>query len=243
MVDLIHHTYFYGIWQMGMKDRSLIDKINPTFIALTATAIHHFLSAWKTGKFGVLPEFGPGGGAQPKCDTRNINHVVDNACTDVFCHLNADFRCSLLEIQAKKINHICRMIRRRIHSTGMDPAMAQPHNYQGSFDEDLLDQVLEEVIEQPNNSFNRLSSFVTATEPSMWFPAVLPMGGSAIASSSPPIPCSDSNSNSNNITNITSIENTGLVNGTSIVEGAMLLGGSKWCQWLDSGFRLCAMLS
>jgi len=42
---------------MGMKDRSLIDKINPTFIALTATAIHHCLSAWKTGEFRVPPEF------------------------------------------------------------------------------------------------------------------------------------------------------------------------------------------
>jgi hypothetical protein len=34
---------------MEMKDRSLIDKINPTFIAFTATAIHQCLSAWKTG--------------------------------------------------------------------------------------------------------------------------------------------------------------------------------------------------
>jgi len=41
------------------------------------------------------------------------------------------------------------------------------------------------------------------------------MGESAISSSSKPIPCSDSNSNSNDITsitNITSIGNAGLVN-------------------------------
>jgi len=111
IVDLIHWTYFYGIRQMGMNDRSLIDKINPTFIALTAMAIHHCLSAWKTGKLRVPPEFGPGGGAQRKCDTRNINHAVNNACTDVFCCLNADFRSSSPEVQAKKIDNICSMIR------------------------------------------------------------------------------------------------------------------------------------
>jgi hypothetical protein len=65
-VDLIHQIYFYGIWQMGMKDRSLIDKINPTFIALTATAIHHYQSAWKTDVFRVPPVFSPRGGAQHK---------------------------------------------------------------------------------------------------------------------------------------------------------------------------------
>jgi hypothetical protein len=212
---------------MGMKDRSLIDKINPTFIALTATAIHHCLSAWKTGEFRVPPEFGPGGGAQRKCDTRNINHAVNNACTDVFRRLDADFRSSSPEVQAKKIDNIRSMIRRRIHSTGTDPAMAQPHNDQGSFDEDFLDYVPEELIEQPDNSFNRLSSFVAATEASMRFSAVLP----AIASSSQPVPCSNSNSNSNSndITNMTSVENTGLVDGSTIVEGAMSLGGSEWC--------------
>jgi len=153
----------------------LIDKINPTFVALTATAIHHCLSAWTTGEFKVPPEFGPGGGAQCKCDTTNVNHAVNNACTDVFRHLDADFRSSSPEVQAKKIDNICSMIRRRIHSTGTDPAMAQPHNDQGSFDEDFLDYILEELIEPPDNSFNRLSSFVAATEASMQFSAVLPV--------------------------------------------------------------------
>jgi len=83
---------------MGMKDRSLIDKINPTFIAVTATAIHHCLSAWKSGKFSVPPEFGPEGGAQHKCDKRNINLMVNNACTDVFHRLDADFRSSSPEV-------------------------------------------------------------------------------------------------------------------------------------------------
>jgi hypothetical protein len=48
---------------MGMIDRSLIDKINLTFIALTAMAIPHCLSPWNAGEFPVTPEFGPGGGA------------------------------------------------------------------------------------------------------------------------------------------------------------------------------------
>jgi hypothetical protein len=101
-VDLIHWTYFYGIRQVGMKERSLIDKINPTFIALTATAIHECVSTWKTGEFRVPPEFGPGGGAEGKCDTRNINDTVNNASTDVFRHLDADFCSSSPEVQAKR---------------------------------------------------------------------------------------------------------------------------------------------
>jgi len=110
IVDHIHQRYFYGIRQMGMKDRSLIDKINLTFIALTATAIHHCLLACETGKFRVPPEFGPGGGAQCKWDTRNTNHAVNNACTDVFCRLDTDFRSSLPEVQAKTIDDVRRMI-------------------------------------------------------------------------------------------------------------------------------------
>jgi len=63
------------------------------------------------------------------------------------------------------------------------------------------------------------------TEASIQFSPVLPMGASAITSSSHPFPCSDSNSNSNNLTNISGIEITGLVDGSVIVEGAMSLGG------------------
>jgi len=82
--------------------------------------------------------------------------------------------------------------------------------------------------EQPNNAFNHVSSLVTATEATMPFSAVQPMGWSAIARSSQPGFCSDSNSNSNDITsipNMTSIENTGSVDGIMIVQGAMSLGG------------------
>jgi hypothetical protein len=106
--------------------------------------------------------------------------------------------------------------------------MTQPYNDQGSDDEDFFDYAPEELIDQPGNSFNHLSSFVAATEDSMRFSAVLPMGGSVIASHSQPIPCSNSNSNSNNInsiTNMTHIENTGLGDGCTIVEGATSLGG------------------
>jgi hypothetical protein len=91
-----------------------------------------------------------------------------------------DFSSSSPAVQAKTIDNIRSMICQRIHSTGTDPVMAQPHNNQGSFHEDFLDYVPEELIEQPDNSFNRLSSFVDNTEASMRFSAVLP----AIASSS-----------------------------------------------------------
>jgi hypothetical protein len=117
------------------------------------------------------------------------------------------------------------MICQKIHSTGTDPAMAQPFNNQGSIHEDFLDYVPEELIEQPNNSFNRLSSFVAATEGSMQFSAVLRMGGSAITRSRQPVPCSNSNSNSTDITNMTSVENMGLVDRSRIVKGAMSLRG------------------
>jgi len=132
---------------MGMRDTSSIDTMNPTFTTLTATAIHHCLSAWKTGKFRVPPEFGPGGGAQPNCNTRNVNHAVDTACPDVFRHRDEDFRSFSPEVQGKKIVTIRSMIHPRIHSSGIDPPMAQPHNDEGSFDDDFLDYVPEEPIE------------------------------------------------------------------------------------------------
>jgi len=215
------------LWHMTKrkKDRSLIDKTNPIFIALTATAIHHRLLPWKTGEVRVPPEFGPGGGAQSKCNTRIINHIVNKACTDIFCCLEADFRSSSPEVQAKNIDNIHSMIRRRINSTGTDSVIAQPHNDQGSVDEDFFDHVPDVPIEQPDNSFNSLSSFVAATGAGRRLSAVLSMGGSAIARNSQPFPCSNSNSNSNDITNMTSVENMGVVDGCMIVEGVMSLGG------------------
>ena len=94
----------------------------------------------------------------------------------------------------------------------MDPAIAQLHNDQGSCDEDFLEYILEELKEQPENYFNCLSSFVAATEASMQFSAVLPISGSAIASSSQPVHCSNSN-NITSMTNMTGLENKGLLNG------------------------------
>jgi hypothetical protein len=92
IVDQIPRTYFYGIRQMNRRDGSLIVKINlAKFKALTASAIHHCLIAWATGKFRVPPEFGPGGGEQLKCDTRNIKHTSNNPCTDILCCRDADF--------------------------------------------------------------------------------------------------------------------------------------------------------
>jgi hypothetical protein len=112
-----------------------------------------------------------------------------------------------------------------IYSTGMNPAIAQPHNDQGSFNVEFVDYIPEVLIEQPDNSFKHLSSFVAATKDSMRFSAILSMGGSAIASSSQSVPCCDSNNHCNNITKITSVENMGLVNASTIVQGAMSRGG------------------
>jgi len=113
----------------------------------------------------------------------------------------------------------------------MYPVIAQPQDGRRRFDEDFVDYNPEERIMQPYNRSNLPSRFVAATEASMRFSAVVPMGRSAITSSSKPVPCSNSNSNSNditnitNITNITSIENAGLVDGSMIVEVAMSPGG------------------
>ena len=198
-----------------MKDRSLIDQITPTFIALSPIAIHNSLSARKTDEVWVLPEFGPRGGAQCQWDKLNCNHMVIIASQDRFCRLDQDFRTFSLKVQAKMIHNIHSMIHHVIHWTGTDPAMAQPHTDKGRYDENILDYLPEELIEQPDNSLYCLSSFVAATEASMQFSAVLPMGGSAITSTIQPVPCSDSNSNRNDITsitNMTSIWNEGLVN-------------------------------
>jgi len=114
------------------------------------------------------------------------------------------------------------IIRQRIPHTGMDPAMAQCHNNQCSFDENILDYVPEMLIEQPNISVNNLSSFVAATEAWLQSSAVLHMGRSAIARSSWLIHCS--NSNSNDITSIASIENMEVFDETTIAKSAMMLG-------------------
>jgi len=55
--------------------------------------------------------------------------------------------------------------------------MAKPHKVQSSFDENFIDYIPEELIEKPDNSFNRLSSFVAATKGSLRFSAVRPMVG------------------------------------------------------------------
>jgi len=197
-----------------MKDGSSIDKINVTFIAHTVMAIYNCLMASQIAKFRVLPEIGPGGGTKRKCDTWTKDHVVNSAFKKQFLHLDRDFCSSLPNLHAKKIDNIHHISRPTIDSTGTDQAMAQRHNDQGSCDENFPDYLPEELIEQPDNSFHHLDSFVAATEASMRFLAVPPMGGSAIISSSRRILHSDSNNNSNDITSITnmkSVENTRLV--------------------------------
>jgi hypothetical protein len=155
--------------------------------------------------------------------------MVIHTFTDLFRFLNADFHFSLPQVQAKTIYNIRCMICPRIHSTGANPGMVQSQNYQGSLDhDDLLDIIMEELIEQPENAFNHPSCFVAPTEDSMQFSAVLPMDWSAITSSSQPIPCSNTNSNRNAIASIicqTSVENPGFVVGSTFVEDIMALGG------------------
>jgi len=64
------------------------------------------------------------------------------------------------------IRDISTMIRQRIHSTGMNPAMAQPQHDHGSCDEDILAYILAKHTQQPANSVNHLGSCVAVTEAS-----------------------------------------------------------------------------
>jgi len=109
---------------MAMKNRSLTHVINLTLIALTAMAIHHCLSAWKTGDFRVPPEIAPRGGGQRQCHARNIDHAVNDACTDGLHRCDADFRYTSHDVQARMIDRIHCMIPQRIPPAGMDPALA-----------------------------------------------------------------------------------------------------------------------
>lgn len=213
-----------------MKDRSLHDEMNQTFFALTSTTIHHCLLAGISAYLRVPPECGPRCGAQAKRNTRPINHVTINGCTDVIDPLDMDFHSSSPKVQATKMDIIHRMFRRRIHSTGTDPGMSKPHNEQRSFDWYFLNYNPEVLIEQPANPFHPLCSFVAATAASMQFSAGLPKGESAIASSGKPVPCSDSNSNSNKITNITRIVKMRFVDGRTMVEDEVLLRGLQQCR-------------
>jgi hypothetical protein len=127
----------------------------------------------------------------------------------------------------------------------MDPATAQLDKDPSSFEEDILEYVMEKLMEQHNKPFNHRRTVVAATDTSIRFSGGLPMAGSAITSSSQPIPCSNSDYNSNDITsitNMTSLSNMGLVDANTVVEGVMSLGGLEWFQRLHFAFPLCALL-
>jgi hypothetical protein len=103
--------------------------------------------------------------------------------------------------------------------------MVQRLNNKGSFDVDFLDYILEELIEQPGKSCHRRSSIVATTEASILFSVVLPMGESAVASSSQPVPYCDSNSNCNDTTSITSM--TSIAN-LELVHRSMIVASGMW---------------
>jgi len=210
-----------------MNHWSMIDKFKPKFIALTMITLHNCLWAWKRGEFRVLLVLGSEGGAQPESGTRNINHMLNNGCTDVFRCLRENFCFSLLQDEADNIETMCNIIYQRIHSTGIDRIKWQPHNYQGSMNNNCFDYVPDKLIEQPNTSFYHLSSFVAATADSMQFSTVLPMGGCAFASSCQPYPGCNSNSNSNS-NDITTISNITSIRSTSSVDGSMIVKSVMW---------------
>jgi hypothetical protein len=107
--------------------------------------------------------------------------------------------------------------------------MPGPQYDHGSFDADIFDSLREQLRQLTDNSLNCLRMVVAATDASIRFPAVLPMARSALASSSQPVDCSISNRNYiNSITIMMSGGNTGLDDGSMIVERAMSLGDEEW---------------
>jgi len=114
---------------------------------------------------GVIRHRGVSGGS----DRAHPVWRSHSARTELFlADVKEDFCSSSPDVQANIIDNIHSMIGRRIHSTCTEPAMAQHHNNQGSFDEVFLDYIPEELIEQPTNSSNHLSSVVAAaTEASL----------------------------------------------------------------------------
>jgi len=188
---------------MGTKDRSLFNTLILTLIPLTAIAIHQCLSDWKLAEFRVPHEFSTGGGVHHPCDIRIINCPVNNVRSDESRCLNSDITSSLHEVQFNKLDNIGSMIRGLIHSNCRDLVIAQSHYNQCGITDHILDYVLLELIALPKYSVNHVNSSVATTEGCMRLSPVLPIRVSALTSSSQPIPCSSSNTN--NITNITSI--------------------------------------
>ena len=73
----------------------------------------------------------------------------------------------MAEVESTMIQHLLRMMCKRIHTTARDLAMYQPYNNPRSFEKYFHDYFLQYLIEQPDNSCNSLISFSPATEASM----------------------------------------------------------------------------
>jgi len=79
---------------MGMKNRLFIHKINPTFLTLTVSGIHHSLSPWIPGFVRFLPEIGSVRWAQQKHNTSHIDNAIHNAYKHQFHPIEVDYHSS-----------------------------------------------------------------------------------------------------------------------------------------------------
>jgi hypothetical protein len=105
-VDQMYQIYLYGIWQIGIKDWSLIDTINLTFLTLTTTAIHNCQLPMKSAKLRVPLEFNPWGGEQHNCNTSSKTQADNNWRTDVFHCLDVHFRSFSPKVQPNNSHNI-----------------------------------------------------------------------------------------------------------------------------------------
>jgi hypothetical protein len=123
----------------------------------------------------VTLEFGPGDRAKHRCDSRNINDMVNNAYTDAFYSLTVDFRSSSAEVLANMIHNVSSIICQRIHSTGTNSEIVQLQHDLGSGGENILGYILAKLTEHSDNSVRRLGSCVAVMEASRRFSAALPI--------------------------------------------------------------------
>ncbi|KAF8243682.1 hypothetical protein K440DRAFT_636879 [Wilcoxina mikolae CBS 423.85] len=181
IVNLLYKTYFAAVRQLGMKVLRMIDMINSTFIVPAATAIHYCLGAWNTGKYEVLAEFGPVGGAYL-----------------VFRRLKAEFLSTSPEVKTKTIENVTMIIRPTQRWTGVVEVNASmPYNDQGVHQEEYLLYVPEELANVSDNPFRHMTAEVEAVQS-----ALLPCCVRHDTICSTVHVSGTSNTNTNNINNI-----------------------------------------
>jgi hypothetical protein len=124
MIQALFKTCFHRPRQLGCKDRDFLDRLNPTFICLIATAVHHCLSLWKTGKLSEKNrEFGTG------------------ESLTTWTRISAEMASLSEPVQQKLVDVWKKAIRKKQRKAGIllaDEKDARPHKDQNDCEEEFL---------------------------------------------------------------------------------------------------------